>query len=316
MIKPIFIIGCPRSGTTLILNIMACHEEFAWVSNYLDRLPFHLRTSKLNKLYDLPYIGKYLYLFRTGKESSELPSCSIRRYLPAPLEPWSFWNAYLSNFQWKQGGETPPKRRTSEDISSEEIRDIRNAIHSICRYQGKKFFLSKYTDFPRIQYLLQAFPDACFVHITRDGRAVAASYLEKIEKGPFQTWSEREWWIQGWPKPWRDEWIQKFNTPLSFVAFQWKFFVNEIWKDAKTITKETYMEVKYEDIIKYPVSTILDILEFCGLNTSRKVPWYLERIAFHDMNQKWKEKFSDKEKEILEEIIHEPEFRTLLDHER
>lgn len=314
MKQPIFIIGCPRSGTTLILNIMACHEQFAWISNLIERWPFRPQMSFWHRIYDLPYMGRYLYLGRTQNRLPKILFGRFKNYLPMPVESKSFWKRHLSKFQWEREGKTPPRRRTPNEISMSEISNIRRVIDDICRFQSKDFFVAKYTDFPRIQYLAKAFQKAKFIHVIRDGRAVANSYLQKIKNGDFKTWHEREWWIKGWPATWCNKWLQRYKTPLSFVVFQWKFFVSEIWKDSKTISKEQYLEVNYKDIIDSPQRTFQFIFEFCGLKTSQKVKWYLDRIALQNMNRKWEEKLTDKEKEVLDEIICEPEFKSLLDY--
>ena len=163
-----------------------------------------------------------------------------------------------------------------------------------------------------LQYLSQAFPDALFVHVVRDGRAVAGSYLGEIENGRFDTWNEREWWTSGWPPEWRQVWQSKGETPLGFVAYQWKFFVGEIRRDASSVTADRYMEVNYKDIVTLPHETFQRILAFCGLNMGRRIGWYLDRLTLRDMNTKWKETLSRAQRRVLEEIIHEEEYRRLL----
>jgi len=311
--KPIFIIGCPRSGTTLTLNIVARHEELAWINDKLNVNPLRLDFTRLNGIYDLPLVGNSLYIAATqGARSVRLPSRVIN-LLPTPVEPWHFWNSYLQNFQWERGGSVLPRRRTKEDISASEILQIRQTVKSICEYQKKRRFLSKYTDFPRITYLNEAFSDALFIHIIRDGRAVAASYLKEIENGRFGTWDEREWWIKGWPTTWQDEWEKEYKTPLSFVAFQWKFFISEIWADKKTISKSRYMELYYKDIVTNPHSTFDRLFEFCDLKKSKRVASYLDALNLGNMDQKWKKRFNDEEKETLFKIVGDTKFKHLLD---
>ncbi len=152
MSKPIFIIGCPRFGTTITLKIMARHEEFTWVSSYLNIFSSRTSISGINRIYDLPYIGSRLYVASTQKQNSRLLPDRIRRYSPVRSEPCNFWNAYLSKFQWERGRIIPLRCRTVSDIS-EEVINIGNIIKSVCKYQGKSIFLSKDTDFPRIQFL-------------------------------------------------------------------------------------------------------------------------------------------------------------------
>ena len=37
--KPIFLIGCPRSGTTVISESIYVHPELGWFSHYFDNYP-------------------------------------------------------------------------------------------------------------------------------------------------------------------------------------------------------------------------------------------------------------------------------------
>jgi len=311
-LSPIFLIGCPRSGTTMTMRIMSCHEDLAWVSNFLDMAPNRLELSRRSRVYDLPVLGKHLHYARVRGDKSEFTRRVILQ-LPEPVEPWKFFNAYFANFQWPRGGNTPPRRRTPSDMTSAESENFKNAVQTLCRYQGKKRFLSKYTDFPRIQFLRNVFADARFIHITRDGRAVASSYLDKIQSGDFGTWDEREWWISGWPSSWSDEFLNEYNTPAAFVAYQWKFFLDQIWQDAVVLPEEHYLEVNYRDIVSSPRQTFSKIFDFCGLDRSPRVEWYLGKTALRNMNTKWQVKLSDEEKVMLEQLIDESRFRRLFD---
>ena len=308
MFRPVFIIGCPRSGTTITLQIMASHEKFAWISNLLDLFPSHLDISHLNRVYSLTSIGNSIYTLLTGRKSKYL-----RKYFPYPVEPYHFFGSYLDMFDQMREGPIPPLLPKPHHMSNDEAARINRVLKDVCKFQKKDMFVSKYTDFPRMQYLTKAFPEALFVHIVRDGRAVAASYLEQIEKGSFKTWHEREWWVQGWPKQWKDEWESKYKTPLSFVAFQWKYFVREIWKDKESIGCNQYLEVNYKDIVDSPGSTFRRIFDFCGLDMGNNVDDCLSRIKLPNYNSKWRSRFRDDEVYVLNEIIHEPDLLGLLD---
>ena len=294
------------------MRIMSCHGDLAWVSNLLDIAPYQLELSRRSRVYDLPVLGKHIFYTRTEGNRSWYSRKALSKY-PEPVEPWKFFNAYFANFQWPRGGETPPRRRTPKDMTSAEAENFKNAIQALCHYQGKKRFLSKYTDFPRIQFLRNIYPDARFIHIIRDGRAVASSYLDKIQSGDFGTWDEREWWISGWPISWRDEFMNNYNTPAAFVAYQWKFFLDEIWQDAAVLPDEQYLEVNYRDLIFTPWDTFTRIFEFCGLSFSRRVEWYLGKTSLRNMNTKWQVKLTSEEQNMLEQVIHEPRFCRLLD---
>jgi omega-hydroxy-beta-dihydromenaquinone-9 sulfotransferase len=306
VLEPVFIIGCPRSGTTLTLDLVASHGAFAWVSNKLNENPQKLELTALNRVYHLPLAGKYLYVNRHRRP--------LRR-LPTPVEPWQFWDAYLACFRWPMGGPIPPRRRSADDITTEEIKRIRTVIDRICRYQNRRRFLSKYTDFPRITYLSQAFPDARFIHIVRDGRATAYSLYDCFMTKWPRYWDARAWWVSGWPAPWRDEWNQRYGCVLSFSAYLWKFFVTEIWKDARSLSGNRYLEVQYRDLISAPDTVLAGMFEFCGLEMSPSAAWHHRRVPLVNRNHKWQARLDDKQKAMLGEIIHEGEFRRVLDDE-
>jgi len=299
--RPVFIIGCPRSGTSITLDLLSAHEDFAWVSNLLNEFPRKLELSSFNRVFDSER-GAFLLLKRHQV-----------RTLPVPVEPWGFWTAYLRRFRWKTGGELPPHRHNETDITSEETKTVRYVVNAICNYQRKERFLSKYTDFPRIKYLTQAFPDALFVHVVRDGRAVAYSYYEQLIRGSWRTWEEREWWIRGWPEPWRNEWLEKYKCRLAFVAYQWMYFVNEIWEDARDLSCSQFVEVRYKELIESPKMVLANIFEKCDLRMASRVDRYADRLALTDMNLKWREALRVEERVMLNRIMKEDRFTRLFD---
>ena len=47
---PVFLIGAPRSGTSLLYKSLALHEGFGYISNYNERLPRWSAAAALNRL--------------------------------------------------------------------------------------------------------------------------------------------------------------------------------------------------------------------------------------------------------------------------
>lgn len=303
MKKPVFIIGCPRSGTTMILDILASHEDFAWISQHVNRYPKRLSFGYFQRMYYNSSFG--LDLYKSKKK--------FRNIIPIPSEPWNFFNHYLKNFQWEINGSIPPRLRTEKDISKNEIHRFQSVIEKACKIQKKDRFLSKYTDFPRITYLKQVFPDAKFIHLLRDGRAVANSYYNKIKKGDFNTWDERKWWIKGWPKEWKDDFLKNHNNPIGFVAYQWKFFIDLIWQDSKNISQNDYIEVRYENILNESVKHMKNILDFCEMPDSKRMDKYIDYLRIENMNVKWKKQLNNDQHKTLKQIITEDRFKKLLE---
>jgi hypothetical protein len=300
--KPVFIIGCPRSGTSITLELMAAHENFAWVSNLLNEKPFKIELTRFNKIYNDPNMGVPWLLKHQGQAA-----------LPRPVEPWKFWSTYLAKFQWERGGATPPQRQNENDLTQLEIDQTRSVVDDICRYQQKERFLSKYTDFPRIKYLSQVFPDAVFIHVVRDGRAVAYSYYSSMRSGAFCTWDERHWWMSGWPTAWREEWSEKYGCPLSFAAYQWKFFLSEIWEDSNVLPSDRFLEFNYKDLMESPKAVLQRIFQKCDLEMSSRVEFHLKSVILDSRNSKWRERLDFTQQKLLNAIVAQDKFVELLD---
>jgi hypothetical protein len=300
--QPVFLIGCPRSGTTITFDLLCSHADFAWLSTHVNNRSKELAWSWFVRLYSFPGIGRWLYLKKD----------KFGGYLPLPAEAWIFWTDYLRNFRWRRTRETFPRRRTAEDISAAEIATIRISVDKVCSFQGKHRFIAKYTDFPRIKYLTQAFPDAKFIHIIRDGRAVANSWCKMMQRGKMRAWDERDWWIRGWPEEWRKKFKREAYTPLGFVAYQWKFFLREIWADAEALPSSQYLEVYYRDLMANPTSTLERLLSFCGADVTSRVAWYIKHMHLGSRNWKWQQ-LDRERKTILNEIVKGNGFTQLLD---
>lgn len=91
----------------------------------------------------------------------------------------------------------------------------------------------------QIELLAGLFPEAKFVHIIRDGRAVALSYLERPEWGP-ETMAE--------------------------AANHWKNRVRRGRAAGRAIGPDRYLEVRYEDVVADPETVARKVCDFLGLD--------------------------------------------------
>lgn len=86
--------------------------------------------------------------------------------------------------------------------------------------------------------LLELFPEARFIHIVRDGRAVAASILP-LDWGPNSIIKAARWWMR----------MTSFGLAVE-----------------KTLGPELVMRVKYEDLVLQPEATMRAISQFSGID--------------------------------------------------
>jgi Sulfotransferase family len=145
----VFIVGCPRSGTTLLQRLLDAHPGLAminqtrWIADwYEERIGLtpdgRVTPQLLDRLYDLNHFTKLRIDRRALEERLRLPSSEVHysRFVSAVFDLYG------------------------------EARDIARVGEKAPRYVSK------------LAVLNSLFPESRFVHIVRDGRDVALSVVE------------------------------------------------------------------------------------------------------------------------------------------
>lgn len=197
--SPIFIVGCPRSGTALLRDLLRSHPQmtFPGESHFIP---------KLYKAYGDP---------RSEREAYRLAKIILNLYW---VRPWglSLQPAALSHY------------RSFGDVVS-------RIYEEYARKENKPRWGDKTPEYIlNMQTLLGIFPSCKFIHIYRDGRDVALSWL-RIAYGPENVFT---------------------------AANAWKAFVNEGRRVGENLSPDTYFEVKYENLITNPEETMKGICTF------------------------------------------------------
>ena len=276
--KPIFIIGTGRCGSTFFQRVLAYHPQLAWLSGLCNRLPqYPLLNKCLLNLVDIPALGPML-----------------KRIFP-PTETTLYWE-YLA----------PGFSSSYRDLRADDVfKNVQQRILTEMRNHlttKKNRQLHKLTGWPRIEYVLKIFPDALFVHLKRDGRAVASSLIEQ------------KWW-SGWkgPQRWRwgalpaqyeKEWLNGNRSFILLAAIQWKILMDAYEKSKKKVPAHSLLEIKYEDLIRTPKKTMNKVLTFCQLQKSKKFDRLLDSIHLRHSNIKWKKNLTVQQQQLIEKSLH------------
>ncbi len=160
--KRIFLVGCPRSGTTLLQSLLAAHPEiisfpeskfFLFMVPTRPRLSFGLASPRLKSR-----------LEKFFKQEIDHPEM-LRYFSPFTL----FMSQYTQTFI------------NTLDLMAEE--------------QGKQIWLEKTPQHIKYIYYIEKFvADAKIIHIVRDGADVIASLYEATRIDPH-SWAGQEWSI-------------------------------------------------------------------------------------------------------------------------
>jgi len=284
--RPIFIIGVPRSGTTLLYNLMAHHKDLAWFSQY-----------DLSKVFSKEFLHFYKLrkrLFDIRRWSYAEPNMPNYDVLfDVPIEFSIFWDRHIGQ-NWVD----------EKDVDDSSKKRLRETISQIIISKNKKRFLSKYPrNSVRIRYLNKVFPGSIFINIVRDGRAVVASMLDRTEAKIFGYF--------GIPLK-NDDQSQLFF--LERHATQWVEVLEEINRAKNYLKPEQYFELKYEDLVSEPKKWLTKIFSACELEQQNvfqnKIIRVLGRRKFEEIsenlssrNEAWKTKFSQTEIERLNKIM-------------
>ncbi len=253
--RPFFLVGCGRSGTTLLRTMLNHHPEVA--------IP-------LESLFVIDYL-----LAEPRQDLHTLKSLLVREY---ELKEWGM------------------------TVSSEELRRFER-MSEVIRYLhetyaarfGKPRWGQKTPRFVRfMEELGRAFPDALFVHLVRDPRAVALSLM----RSPAH------------------------RSNALFAARRWDRDVRA-GQDARRTLRDRVLEVAYEDLVLDTEPCLREICRFLGISFDRRMLRYPETgtgeyndAYYRSLHRKlgdrpdasriqaWRSSLTQRQQQVIEDICH------------
>jgi Sulfotransferase family len=204
------------------------------------------------------------------------------------------------------------------DITARERKVVNWAID---RVAGEMPYLDK---FPRMvlraEYLAALYPDARFVSIVRDGRAVVSSLVTgwntagKFGQGtvlpvPLRVAGyEGSVWRFVLPPGWEE--YTSGRTLAEVCAFQWSASNTALLDSSDRLGRDRFFQVRYEDLVRSPVETTAAMLAYLDLGED---PDVLAHAAALDRNitqtavtaprpEKWRDENPDAVQSILPQI--------------
>lgn len=275
--QPIFIVGVGRSGSSIFHQLFAHHPNVVWLSRLSDAYPTRPEVNRrLMRGLDLPMLGPLLY----------------SRFDPGECYP--FWDHFYPGFS------LPFRDLGEDDVTPPVLSGVTRALEGICTARRGRNLL-KITGWPRIGFLKAIFPDALFIHVLRDGRPVASSFLKV------------DWWW-GWrgPTHWRWgelspehalEWERHGRSFTALAGIQWKILMDAMEASKPQLSATELLEVRYEDVCANPVAWFRKAVEFSRLEWSPRFEGFLRGQVLRNENQKWRNDLTAKQQAILEEVL-------------
>jgi hypothetical protein len=209
---------------------------------------------------------------------------------PASTNPLgdALWIKYFGDYNYM----------TENDYTEEMAAYFRKKVLQVQNLWGRPRFVDKtLVNCFRVRLLNLIFPDAKFINIIRDGRAVAFSILRKIEIAGDRF----ALFDVGFKDILRDKY-QLNRSELYNYGLAWAEFVRK-GREAAAIAKGRYYEVHYEKLVREPYNELRNIIDFCELDWYSK---FEEKIPpTQNMNERWKQKASEEQRIDLEESTYD-----------
>jgi len=238
-----FVLGTGRCGSTLVHEVLARHPDVGFVTNVDDR---------------------------TGSTAAGRLQAGVFRRLPAAattkgrlrLAPSEAYRALEREVS--PAVVEPVRDLLAADAQPWLADRFRAFFASRAAAFGAPLFLHKFTGWPRARFVDAVLPGSRYVHIVRDGRAVAAS------------WLQTDWWRghlgpEGWhfgplPDGYAKEWEASGRSFVLLAGLAWKLLLDAFDDARREVGDDRWLEVRYEDVVADPRRRTAEILEFLGLS--------------------------------------------------
>lgn len=282
--RPILIVGTGRCGSTMLHRVLALHKELGWLSTFNEVFPTQYWLSYFSNMYRTQLPPKIRHL----------------PFFPKPFEAYRFWEYYLPGFSRRD------KPQTADDVPTDKIEPVREAVSEILNHQHRKRFLVKVTGWSRIEYFDKIFPNSRFVFLNREHRSVVSSWVQAGWLDVTSSIESDEWQWGEVPEHYRQVWNGLGGGSLLSAALKIRLDLDDIRKNLYQVP-DRCIEIQYEDLIAQPSITLGKIQQFCELDSDEKFEARVRAMEFYNVTDKWKKYLSEEEGDRVLEFFRRTE---------
>lgn len=291
IIEPIFILGAPRSGTTVFERVFSNHSDLAFF-DYGTRVFPRSRILGNRLLQSLFNFDRNYLQYWAQKESNAMVRAGRYKHLRNVPDEGNFvWSLVLPRDMHDY--------YDVEDVENVRMELLETIIKRQMLYCKKQRFYNKNPSHSvRLRLLYRIFPDAKYIHMYRDGRAVAYSLLQARRRagGPSLIFGAKPKSTQGLS-----------DEPYILSAGrQWSRIVKHIQEDSDPFDQQV-LHISYEEFVEDPIEVCRRSWEFCGLpndaGSEKNLVEYSDALDLKCMNYKYEEALDAREVAQLTQIV-------------
>ncbi len=292
-----FVLGTGRCGSTLVAELIARHSDVGFVSNFDDKLGrFDLKGRWNNELFNRSKErDPSLRPFRDRRRPLERGRLRV-----APSEGWTALDKQVSGI-FPQ----PCRDLTANDAMPWLQRRIEAFFDSRIAAQGKPHFMHHLTGWPRVGLLSSVYPEARYVHVVRDGRSVANSWLQMGWWDGYR--GPDNWYLGPLSDNNRELWEQSGRSFVVLAGLGWKILVEALEASRASLASQQWLDVRFEDLLEDPQAETEKVLKFLGLSWDSQYDAGFRRHTFQtSRGQAWRRDLSRQQIADLEHVIADP----------
>ncbi|KKD59275.1 hypothetical protein RN22_17020 [Grimontia sp. AD028] len=267
--QPLIFVGPPRSGVTLISDLVMHHEALCWLDESFEK---HPRSDFQHRLFK----RKCAFRNKALQDKSFFGSLA-REFSPTPSEAMNFWDEHTREEIDFYRGFSRGKHATPVEISS-----IREILSRRVTLSDKSRLALRFTGPSRLCYLHSIFPDAKFININRDPASTVHSMI-----------STEEWEYQGknllwWRGAYSLQELAQYDRLRGHAVAGTAFQLNKLIQTTKLEASELDLNIltlNYEDFVASPEHVMGQILDFAELSSSKTVDAALKQNEIRCSNK-------------------------------
>ena len=244
--QPVFIIGAPRTGSTILYQLLTHYFHVLYIDN-LTALFF--RNLYLGfRLSHTLFKDKSHGCFRSFQGTTE--DCGLH----APSECGDFWYRWL------------PREKhfiSRDEIPANKRKEIGSTITAIINRWQKPLLIKNLNAGQRLGMIKQIFPGARFIFIKREPIYTAQSIWQARQQAGLQP---HQWWSI-MPENYEE---LKNLTPYKQIAAQIFYLEKQIMKDCRLFPSNQCIILNYDDLCRNPQTFLDSMKSFIGTSVRQQ----------------------------------------------
>jgi hypothetical protein len=282
--RVVFLLGAGRSGTTLLYKLLSVHQGVAYFSNYQNRYPNWPYFAYLQHILNqFPGYKRQSWFKKQGNAYFNERRKWFHSIVPTPSESESVYASCGIPL-------IPTDDYYLHPQMIECLQDKFECIRQIAH--GRVLLTKRTTNNLRISLLNQIFPEARYIHLIRDGRAVAHSLLRVA------------WWdnhVLYWAGKTPQQMVVEGFDPLELAARNWVEEMQSLEKGITLLRSNQLIEVRYDELLHNPYEQLRRILDFMEITTQEDPMFWdiVESLQLAPRQEAWTRNWTESELKMV-----------------